>query len=173
MRSASEMNKGYLALMNTTTATKNRILIVDDEPGNIKILSNVLAGDYALSVATSGAQALQIAQVQLPDIVLLDMVMPEMDGIQVCEALQANELTKDIPVIFVTSMSDTANEERGLNAGAVDYISKPISPPIVKARVKIHIQNYLSKRFLEKLLSDKSTTLDDAKKEAASLLVFV
>lgn len=159
--------------MNTLTTTKNRILIVDDEPGNIKILSNILAGDYALSVATSGAQALQIAQVQLPDIVLLDMIMPEMDGIQVCEALKANEQTGDIPVIFVTSMSDTANEERGLHAGAVDYISKPISPPIVKARVKIHIQNYLSKKFLEKLLSDKNTTLDDAKKEAASLLVFV
>ena len=159
--------------MNANTTTKSRILIVDDEPGNIKILSNVLAGDYALSVATSGAQALQIAQVQLPDIVLLDMVMPEMDGIQVCEALQANEDTKDIPVIFVTSMSDTANEERGLDAGAVDYISKPISPPIVKERVRIHIQNYLSKRFLEKLLSNQDTTLEDCKKEAESLLVFV
>jgi putative two-component system response regulator len=159
--------------MEASPNEKSRVLIVDDEPGNIKILSNVLAGDYALSVATSGAQALKIAQVQLPDIVLLDMVMPEMDGIQVCEALKASEATRDIPVIFVTSMSDTANEERGLESGAVDYISKPISPPIVKARVKIHIQNYLSKRFLENLLSSKDTTLDSAKKEAQSLLVFV
>ena len=159
--------------MNAPTTEKSRVLIVDDEPGNIKILSSVLAGDYALSVATSGAQALQIAEVQLPDIVLLDMVMPEMDGIQVCEALKAKDETREIPVIFVTSMSDAANEERGLDAGAVDYISKPISPPIVKARVKIHIQNYLSKRFLENLLSNKDTTLDDAKKEAESLLVFV
>ena len=159
--------------MNTTPNDKNRVLIVDDEPGNIKILSNVLAGDYALSVATNGAQALQVAQVQMPDIVLLDMVMPEMDGIQVCEALKANEQTQDIPVIFVTSMSDTANEERGLDAGAVDYISKPISPPIVKARVKIHIQNYLSKRFLANLLSNQDSKLDDtAKEEAESLLVF-
>lgn len=159
--------------MNTTNNNKNRVLIVDDEPGNIKILSNVLAGDYALSVATSGAQALQIANVQQPDIVLLDMVMPEMDGIQVCEALKASEDTKDIPVIFVTSMSDTANEERGLDAGAVDYIIKPISPPIVKARVKIHIQNYLSKRFLENLLASQETALDEtAKEEAESLLVF-
>jgi putative two-component system response regulator len=159
--------------MEASLNEKSRVLIVDDEPGNIKILSNVLAGDYALSVATSGAQALKIAQVQLPDIVLLDMVMPEMDGIQVCEALKASEATRDIPVIFVTSMSDTANEERGLESGAVDYISKPISPPIVKARVKIHIQNYLSKRFLENLLSSKDATLDSAKKEAQSLLVFV
>ncbi len=161
------------ASMNAATSDKSRVLIVDDEPGNIKILSSVLAGDYALSVATGGAQALQVAEVQLPDIVLLDMVMPEMDGIQVCEALKAKDATRDIPVIFVTSMSDSVNEERGFDAGAVDYISKPISPPIVKARVKIHIQNYLSKRFLEKLLSDKDTTLDDAKKEAESLLVFV
>jgi putative two-component system response regulator len=159
--------------MNATSTEKSRVLIVDDEPGNIKILSNVLAQDYALSVATNGKQALEIARVQSPDIVLLDMIMPEMDGIEVCEALKANEDTKDIPVIFVTSMSDTANEERGLDAGAVDYISKPISPPIVKARVKIHIQNYLSKRFLENLLSSQTTTLDDAKEEAKSLLVFV
>jgi putative two-component system response regulator len=159
--------------MNAMPNDKNRVLIVDDEPGNIKILSSVLAGDYALSVATSGAQALQVAEVQVPDIVLLDMVMPEMDGIQVCEALKANEVTKNIPVIFVTSMSDSINEERGLDAGAVDYISKPISPPIVKARVKIHIQNYLSRRFLENLLANQEASLDQtAKEEAESLLVF-
>ena len=159
--------------MNTPSTDKNRVLIVDDEPGNIKILSSVLAGDYALSVATGGAQALQIAEVQTPDIVLLDMVMPEMDGIQVCEALKANEATKNIPVIFVTSMSDSVNEERGLEAGAVDYISKPISPPIVKARVKIHIQNYRSRQFLENLLANQDAALDQtAKQEAESLLVF-
>jgi putative two-component system response regulator len=159
--------------MVPTPNNKSRILIVDDEPGNIKILSNVLAQDYTLSVATNGKQALEIARVQSPDIILLDMIMPEMDGIEVCQALKVSEETKDIPVIFVTSMSDTANEERGLDAGAVDYISKPISPPIVKARVKIHIQNYLSKRFLENLLSSQTTTLDDVKDQAKSLLVFV
>ena len=159
--------------MNASSTDKHRVLIVDDEPGNIKILSSILAGDYALSVATSGAQALQIAEVQAPDIVLLDMVMPEMDGIQVCEALKASEATKNIPVIFVTSMSDSVNEERGLDAGAVDYITKPISPPIVKARVKIHIQNYLSKRFLENLLANQDASLDQtSKQEAESLLVF-
>jgi len=159
--------------MNEPSATKSRILIVDDEPGNIKILSSVLAGDYTLSVATGGKQALQIAEVQCPDIILLDMVMPEMDGIEVCQALKASEATCDIPVIFVTSMSDVVNEERGLEAGAVDYISKPISPPIVRARVKIHIQNYLSRRFMEGLLSSQTTSLEDARDQAASLMVFV
>lgn len=159
--------------MQSPNTEKSRVLIVDDEPGNIKILSNVLSSDYVMSVATNGKQALEIARVQLPDIVLLDMVMPEMDGIEVCQALKSNPETRDIPVIFVTSMSDTVNEERGLDAGAVDYISKPISPPIVKARVKIHIQNYLSKKFLENLLSSQTTSLDDAKQEAKALLVFV
>ncbi len=159
--------------MVLTPDNKSRILIVDDEPGNIKILSNLLAQDYTLSVATNGKQALEVARVQSPDIILLDMIMPEMDGIEVCQALKASEDTKDIPVIFITSMSDTANEERGLDAGAVDYISKPISPPIVKARVKIHIQNYLSMRFMENLISEQTTTLDDAKDQAKSLMVFV
>ncbi len=159
--------------MNSPPAKRSRVLIVDDEPGNIKILSNVLSQDYALSVATTGRQALEVARVQSPDIVLLDMIMPEMDGVEVCELLKAGEDTRDIPVIFVTSMSDTVNEERGFDAGAVDYISKPISPPIVRARVKIHIQNYLSKRFLENLLSSQTTSLEDAKEEAKSLLVFV
>ena len=159
--------------METPISDKSRVLIVDDEPGNIKILSNILGTDYVMSVATNGRQALEIARLQLPDIILLDMVMPEMDGIEVCRTLKEDESTADIPVIFVTSMSDTVNEERGLEAGAVDYISKPISPPIVKARVKIHIQNYLSKRFLENLLSSHTTSLDEAKEVAKSLLVFV
>jgi len=159
--------------MTSANERKSRVLIVDDEPGNIKILSNVLAGDYVLSVATNGRHALEVARVQAPDIILLDMVMPEMDGIEVCEALKADEQTRPIPVIFVTSMSDNANEERGLEAGAVDYISKPISPAIVKARVKIHIQNYLSMRFFENLLSNHEATIDDAKEEAKSLMVFV
>jgi len=164
---------GNVRGMNSMANTKTRILIVDDEPANIKILSNLLARDHALSVATNGKQALEVARVQSPDLILLDMVMPEMDGIEVCQALKAQEETKDIPVIFVTSMSDSFNEERGLDAGAVDYISKPISPPIVKARVKIHIQNYLAQRFLENLLSSQTTTLEDAKEGAKSLLVFV
>jgi len=164
---------GNVPVMNSMDNTKTRILIVDDEPANIKILSNLLAGDHALSVATNGKQALEVARVQSPDLILLDMVMPKMDGIEVCQALKAEEVTKDIPVIFVTSMSDSFNEERGLDAGAVDYISKPVSPPIVKARVKIHIQNFLAQRFLENLLSSQTTTLEDAKEGAKSLLVFV
>ena len=152
---------------------QNKILIVDDNEVNVDILKELLRNEFDLAIAANGKQALEVARVQSPDLILLDMVMPEMDGIEVCQALKAEETTKDIPVIFVTSMSDSFNEERGLDAGAVDYISKPISPPIVKARVKIHIQNYLSQKFLENLLSSQTTTLEDAKEGAKSLLVFV
>ncbi len=158
--------------MPVATDSKSRLLIVDDEPGNIRILSNILAEDYVLSAATNAEQALNLAKGQLPDLILLDMVMPEMDGLAVCEALKSMDETSDIPVIFVTSMVDPANEERGLLAGAVDYISKPVSPPIVKARVKIHIQNFLTVRFLESLLSSQTTSLEEAKTQAKSLLVF-
>lgn len=159
--------------MSDETSHKSRLLIVDDEPINIDILSGILAEDYELRAATSGQQAIRVAQKQLPDLILLDMVMPEMDGLAVCEILKAEESTKDIPVIFVTSMGDSDNEERGLQAGAVDYISKPVSHSIVKARVKIHIQNVLTVRFLKGLLSSQTTSIDEVKTQAESLLVFV
>ena len=159
--------------MTNPTGGKNRLLIVDDEPTNIHILSNILSGDYEIRAANNGQRAIEAAKSQAPDLILLDMIMPGLDGLQVCKLLQEDEATKDIPVIFVTSMSDPANEELGLRAGAVDYISKPVSPPIVKARVKIHLQNRLTVRFLEGLLSTQTTTLEDAKNQAQSLLVFV
>ena len=159
--------------MTNPTGGKNRLLIVDDEPTNIHILSNILSDDYEIRAANNGERAIEAAKSQAPDLILLDMIMPGLDGLQVCKLLQEDEATKDIPVIFVTSMSDPANEELGLRAGAVDYISKPVSPPIVKARVKIHLQNRLTVRFLEGLLSSQTTTLEDAKNQAQSLLVFV
>lgn len=159
--------------MPPETGTKSRLLIVDDEPTNIHILSNILSEDYEIRAANGGQRAIEAAVSQSPDLVLLDMIMPEIDGLEVCRQLKANEATKHIPIIFVTSMSDPANEELGLQAGAVDYISKPVSPPIVKARVKIHLQNSLTVRFLEGLLSSQTTSLEDAKTQAESLLVFV
>jgi putative two-component system response regulator len=159
--------------MPPETSDKSRLLIVDDEPTNIHILSNILSDDYEIRAANNGERALEAALSQSPDLVLLDMIMPGLDGLAVCKRLKENEATRDIPVIFVTSMTDPANEELGLQAGAVDYISKPVSPPIVKARVKIHLQNRLTVRFLEGLLSSKTTTLDEAKSQAESLLVFV
>jgi putative two-component system response regulator len=160
-------------MLSTEKTRKNRLLIVDDEPINIDILSNILAEDYELRAATNGMQAVAVAKKQLPDLILLDMVMAGMDGVAVCEALKADERTKSIPIIFVTSMGDPESEERGFKAGAVDYISKPVSPPVVKARVKIHIQNVLTVGFLKDLLSSQTTSIEEAKTQAESLLVFV
>jgi putative two-component system response regulator len=159
--------------MTTDPNVKNRLLIVDDEPTNIHILSNILSSDYEIRAANNGERAIEAALSQSPDLILLDMIMPDIDGLTVCRRLKENEATKDIPIIFVTSMSDPANEEMGLDAGAVDYISKPVSPPIVKARVKIHLQNRLTVRFLEGLLSSNTTSIEEAKTQAESLLVFV
>ena len=159
--------------MTTDPIVKSRLLIVDDEPTNIHLLSNILSDDYEIRAANNGERAIEAAISQSPDLILLDMIMPDIDGLTVCRRLKENEATKDIPIVFVTSMSDPANEEKGLAAGAVDYISKPISPPIVRARVKIHLQNHLTVRFLEGLLSSNTTSIEEVKTQAESLLVFV
>jgi CheY-like chemotaxis protein len=113
------------------------VLIVDDQPVNIQSMSKLLTGDYRILIATSGARALDIAAGENPpDLILLDILMPEMDGYEVCLRLKANEQTRSIPVIFVTAMDATEDEEKGLSLGAVDYISKPFQPSIVRARVR-------------------------------------
>ncbi len=118
-----------------------RILIVDDTPANIRILHNLLREDYVLSVATSGVAALEIAfSDDRPDLVLLDVMMPQMDGHELCRRFKADPRTRDVPVIFVTSMSEVEDEAKGFALGAVDYISKPIRPPIVEARVATHLE---------------------------------
>jgi len=126
-----------------------RILIVDDTPENIDVLIEVLS-DYKRSVATNGEKALQIARSDNPpDLILLDIMMPGMDGYEVCEKLKADDKTKTIPVIFLTAMTDEESERKGLGLGAVDYITKPISPPIVMERVKNHLLLKLARESLE------------------------
>lgn len=129
--------------------TKSRILIVDDTPANIKILADLLRKEYLLSVATCGADALEIAGSQdRPDLVLLDIMMPEMDGYEVCRRLKAEATTQDVPVIFITAMSELEDETKGFSLGAVDYITKPIRPPIVKARVAAQLELALARKTL-------------------------
>ncbi|MBF0258744.1 MAG: response regulator [Desulfamplus sp.] len=118
---------------------KKKILVVDDSPNNIKILNEILKEEYIVMVAKNGEKALYIANLHLPDIILLDVIMPDIDGYQVCQKLKINDSTSDIPVIFITSKSDIEDEERGFQVGAVDYITKPCSPPIVKTRIKTHL----------------------------------
>ncbi len=116
-----------------------RLLLVDDQPINIQALHQAFAADHQVLMATRGEQALALCARQAPDLVLLDVEMPEMDGYEVCRRLKADPATQDIPVIFVTSHSDAEAETRGLEAGAVDFITKPINPRIVRARVRTHL----------------------------------
>ncbi|AZN37905.1 diguanylate cyclase [Iodobacter ciconiae] len=118
---------------------KPTVLIVDDMPDSIAILSSCLADEYQLLTTDNGHTALKLARQYLPDLILLDVIMPELDGYSVCEQLKANPITAQIPLIFVTALLSAADEERGFAAGAVDYVNKPISRPILRARVRAHI----------------------------------
>jgi len=121
------------------TNNKQTVLIVDDTLGNIDILKALLTPFYAIKIATSGLLALKIVEKSPPDLILLDIMMPEMDGLEVCQRLKSNKRFVNIPIIFVTAMSDEQDEQAGFDLGAVDYITKPIKPALVIARVKTHI----------------------------------
>ncbi|MDP2903378.1 MAG: diguanylate cyclase, partial [Methylovulum sp.] len=127
------------------------ILIVDDDPTNVRILAEILNPFYRIKVANNGADALEVAQRDQPDLILLDVMMPEMDGFEVCRRLKANSQTQKIAVIFVTAKNTSADEEFGLNLGAVDYITKPFIISIVKARVSTHIRLKQQADLLESL----------------------
>ena len=123
----------------TQPTNKPLILAVDDEASNLALLRQILQDHYRLLFAKDGARALDLARQERPDLILLDVMMPGMSGYEVCAALKAHPGTAAIPVIFVTALTDTDDELEGFEAGAVDYISKPVSPPIVRARVRTHL----------------------------------
>jgi len=126
------------------------ILAVDDSPVNLSLITGLLKSHYRVKVANSGEKALRIVHADLPpDLVLLDVMMPDLDGIEVCRRLKDDPRTRHIPVIFLTAMSKSDDERIGLEAGAVDYITKPISPPILLARVKTHLQLKAGQDFLK------------------------
>ena len=139
---------------------KLTVLIVDDTPENIDVLVASLSDEYTIKVALNGMKALSIASLSpRPDLILLDVMMPEMDGYDVCKALKINPATANIPVIFVTARHDIKDEEKGLSMGAVDYIIKPISPPIVRARVRTHLALYDQNRQLQKKVDERTKAL--------------
>lgn len=128
------------------------VLIVDDVPANIQLLAEALKSDYRLRIANHGAKALEIANSETPpDLILLDIMMPGIDGYEVCQTLKENPRTSNIPIIFVTAKSDVDDEAYGLNLGAVDYIPKPFHLPVVRARVKTHVNLKLKTDLLEEL----------------------
>ncbi len=128
---------------------KATVLVVDDTPANLSLMTGLLRDIYKVKAAIDGEKALRIAQSDAPpDLILLDIMMPGMDGYEVCRRLQANPVTRDIPIIFLTAKAGIEDEKMGLELGAVDYITKPISPPIVLARVRNHLALKASADFL-------------------------
>jgi adenylate cyclase len=136
------------------TQHKPRILVVDDTPDNLFLMNALLEDRYEVATADSGSAALEAVRTHLPDLILLDIMMPGMDGYEVIRRLRKDPATAQIPVIFLTALTSPEEEQHGLDLGAVDYITKPISPPIVLARVNTHLERSANARHLQSL-SDK------------------
>ena len=128
---------------------KNSILIVDDEVANIRLLSNILGSEYKLLAAKNGCDAIEAAEKHSPDIILLDVIMPDMDGYAVMDALKNSDKTKNIPIIFITGLGSASDEEKGLEYGAADYVAKPFSPIVVRHRVRNQLEIINNRRSLE------------------------
>ena len=125
--------------MSEAVDSRPKLLLVDDEPTNLQVLRQILQDDYRLFFAKDGDKALEMAARERPDLILLDVMMPGMTGYEVCTRLKQDEMTVATPVIFVTALADVDDEARGFEVGAVDYITKPVSSPIVRARVRTHL----------------------------------
>jgi putative two-component system response regulator len=148
--------KGH-AMSILDSGEKPTILVVDDTPDNLTLVSNLLKKDYRVRVAINGEKALKIAFSETPpDLILLDVMMPVMDGYEVCQQLRNSHLTAHIPIIFLTAKSEVEDERKGLSLGASDYITKPISPPILEARFKTH----LAAKAYADFLTDKTAYLE-------------
>lgn len=148
-----------------TISTKATVLIVDDTPVNLDILREILSPLYDIKLAINGEIALRIAQSMQPNLILLDIMMPGMNGFEVCEKLKLDPRTAHIPVIFVTAMNEVSDEAKGFEVGAIDYITKPISPSIVLARVKTHLALHNQTLALESAVSQRTEQLAEAQAE--------
>jgi len=159
------------------------ILVVDDTPFNLSLIANLLTDQYQVRVANNGVRALELAVATLPDLILLDIMMPDMDGYEVCRRLKSDPRTESIPVIFLSAKTGMEDEEQGLLLGAADFIHKPISPSIVQARVKTHLQakdwqdfiegrNACLKEEVERRLSEVSRLLESSIQVMVSLAEF-
>jgi serine phosphatase RsbU (regulator of sigma subunit) len=154
-----------------SAATQKLILIVDDTPTNIGVISGALKDSYKTKIATNGEKALALASAEeKPDLILLDVMMPGMDGYEVCRRLKADPSTSEIPVIFLTGQTSTEDETKGFEVGAVDYVHKPFSPAVVKARVRSHILLRESRAQLAKQLLDINAELEMARQIQLSIL---
>ncbi|MGK0339997.1 MAG: putative two-component system response regulator [Candidatus Azotimanducaceae bacterium] len=152
------------------TETRQKICIVDDDAVQATLICMMLSQDYEVIQAASGGEALELIRRENPDLVLLDVMMPDIDGLDVCEQLKSNPETSGIPVVFLTGLEDASDQERGFELGADDYITKPVSPNVVKARVGRILNLSLYIEFLESLLSEKDKNLESLRDKAKLML---
>jgi diguanylate cyclase (GGDEF)-like protein len=156
--------------MTAAMGDRATILIVDDEISNIEIMNAVLEDDYEICFATSAEQALSVVHDVMPDLILLDILMPGMDGFTLCARLKADELVADVPVIFTTGLGDTQDEVRGLELGAIDYVTKPIEPVILRARVSNHVElKRLRDQLARMAITDALTGLSNRRRMEEAL----
>jgi len=146
---------------------KHTVMIVDDSKTNIDILAEILVDDYEIMIATNGKTAVATMRAELPDLVLLDILMPEMDGFEVCRQIKADPELQDISVIFVTAMGESFDEQKGLEFGAVDYLIKPVQPGIVLARVRNHLELRMARQALE----DHNHKLEETVRQRTAALI--
>lgn len=150
---------------------KRLVLLVDDAPANLQMMRSILKDDFKIRVATSGAKALDLVMTNpKPDLILLDVMMPEMDGYELCGILKSTPESKDIPVIFLTGKTEADDETKGFEVGAVDYIHKPFSPAVVKARVHTHLVLREARELLARQLLDLNNELEMAREIQLSIL---
>jgi sigma-B regulation protein RsbU (phosphoserine phosphatase) len=155
----------------TAETDKKTVLVVDDAPANIRIVNEILHDTYKVRVATNGVKGIEMAVGKpCPDLILLDVIMPGMDGYEVCAHLKGNPSTRDIPVIFLTGQTETVDETRGFQVGAVDYIHKPFSPAVVAARVQTHLALRETRETLERQLATIRSELETAREIQLSIL---
>jgi putative two-component system response regulator len=150
-----------------------KILVVDDDPENLMVMESILSDDYSLKLINDSREALDYASANPPDLILLDVMMPRIDGFEICRRLKANPKLSDVPVIFITSKSDIEDEEQGFSVGASDFIHKPISAPIVTARVKTHIKIKFMLDFLRIENAQLQENAEHSSSELAILKEFV
>ncbi|MEO7622079.1 MAG: response regulator [Gallionella sp.] len=155
------------------TKKQPKILVMDDAPENLMIMESILSKDYSLKLINDAKQALDYAFANPPDLILLDIMMPEIDGFEVCRRLKANPTLSDVPVIFITSKNDIKDEEKGFSVGASDFIHKPISAPLVAARVKTHIKIKFMLDFLRVENAHLQKNVEHSSSELGVLKEFV
>ena len=146
------------------------ILIVDDEEENLRLFSSMLVDSYEIETANSGEEGLHRAQELKPDLILLDVMMPDITGVEVCKALKTDPATAGIPIIFITGLDDAYNEQTGLSVGAVDYCTKPVHPAVLKARIQVHLEHRQYTLYLESLIDQRTKSLEEARRQAQLLL---